>query len=29
MLGDESAVNTFFARLNRNGELAAKGMTTV
>jgi phage-related protein len=28
-LGDTSAVNTFFNRLDRNGELARKGMATI
>jgi tape measure domain-containing protein len=28
-LGDQSAVDRFFDRLNRNGELSAKGMTTI
>ena len=28
-LGDKSAVDTFFDRMNRNGELASKGMTTI
>jgi hypothetical protein len=28
-LGDQSAVDRFFDRLNRNGELTAKGMTTL
>jgi hypothetical protein len=29
MLGDSGAVDNFFNRLNRNGELARKGMTTL
>jgi phage-related protein len=28
-LGDQTAVDRFFDRLNRNGELSAKGMTTI
>jgi tape measure domain-containing protein len=28
-LGDQSAVNRFFDKLNRNNELSAKGMTTI
>jgi hypothetical protein len=28
-LGDQNAVDRFFDRLNRNGELAQKGLTTI